>query len=37
MTVTHTIGVFALGVVTLALSQYVLAEDLYPGSRWCPA
>ncbi len=30
VTVTHTIGVFALGVVTLALSQYVLAEDLYP-------
>ena len=24
VTVTHTIGVFALGVVTLALSQYVL-------------
>ena len=22
---------FALGVITLALSQYVLAEDLYPG------
>jgi nickel/cobalt transporter (NicO) family protein len=30
VTITHTIGVFALGVVTLALSQYVLAEDLYP-------
>jgi ABC-type nickel/cobalt efflux system permease component RcnA len=30
VTVTHTIGVFALGVVTLALSQYVLPEDLYP-------
>ena len=30
VTVTHTIGVFALGVVTLALSQYVLAEQLYP-------
>jgi ABC-type nickel/cobalt efflux system permease component RcnA len=28
--VTHTIGVFALGLVTLALSQYVLPEDLYP-------
>ena len=27
---THTIGVFALGLVTLALSQYVLPEDLYP-------
>jgi nickel/cobalt exporter len=30
VTVTHTIGVFALGFVTLALSQYVLPEDLYP-------
>ncbi|MEA2363434.1 MAG: nickel/cobalt transporter (NicO) family protein [Thermoleophilaceae bacterium] len=30
VTVTHTIGVFALGGVTLALSQYVLPEDLYP-------
>jgi len=30
VTVTHTIGVFALGVVTLRLSQYVLPEDLYP-------
>jgi nickel/cobalt transporter (NicO) family protein len=30
VTVTHTIGVFALGVVALALSQYVLPEDLYP-------
>ncbi len=30
VTVTHTIGVFALGVVTLMLSQYVLPEDLYP-------
>jgi nickel/cobalt transporter (NicO) family protein len=30
VTVTHTAGVFALGVVTLALSQYVLPEDLYP-------
>src|SRR4051812_18956999 len=29
-TVTHTIGVFALGLVTLALSQYVLPDDLYP-------
>jgi nickel/cobalt transporter (NicO) family protein len=28
--VTHTIGVFALGLVTLALSQYVLPEELYP-------
>jgi nickel/cobalt transporter (NicO) family protein len=30
VTVAHTAGVFALGVVTLALSQYVLPEDLYP-------
>ena len=30
VTVTHTIGVFALGAVTLALSQYLLPEDLYP-------
>ena len=30
VTITHTIGVFALGVVTLGLSQYVVPEDLYP-------
>jgi nickel/cobalt transporter (NicO) family protein len=30
VTVTHTIGVFALGLVTLTLSQYILPEDLYP-------
>jgi ABC-type nickel/cobalt efflux system permease component RcnA len=30
VTVTHTIGVFALGAVTLALSQYILPEQLYP-------
>jgi nickel/cobalt transporter (NicO) family protein len=30
VTVAHTIGVFALGLVTLALSQYLLPEDLYP-------
>jgi nickel/cobalt transporter (NicO) family protein len=30
VTIAHTIGVFALGFVTLALSQYVLPEDLYP-------
>jgi len=29
-TVTHTIGVFALGGVTLVLAQYVLPEQLYP-------
>ncbi len=30
VTATHTAGVFALGFVTLALSQYVVPEDLYP-------
>jgi nickel/cobalt exporter len=30
VTVTHTIGVFALGLATLALSQLLLPEDLYP-------
>jgi nickel/cobalt transporter (NicO) family protein len=30
VTVAHTIGVFMLGFVTLALSQYILPEDLYP-------
>jgi ABC-type nickel/cobalt efflux system permease component RcnA len=30
VTATHTAGVFALGLITLALSQYVLPEDLYP-------
>jgi ABC-type nickel/cobalt efflux system permease component RcnA len=30
VTVTHTIGVFALGIVTLALSEFFLPEDLYP-------
>jgi nickel/cobalt exporter len=30
VTIAHTLGVFALGVVTLALSQYVLPEQLYP-------
>ena len=30
VTVTHTIGVFALGLVTLGLSQYILPEQLYP-------
>ena len=30
VTVTHTAGVFALGAITLALSQYILPEDLYP-------
>ena len=30
VTITHTLGVFALGVVTLAASQYVVPEQLYP-------
>jgi nickel/cobalt transporter (NicO) family protein len=30
VTVTHTIGVFALGAVALLLSQYILPEQLYP-------
>jgi nickel/cobalt transporter (NicO) family protein len=30
VTVTHTIGVFALGIVTLALSAFVVPERLYP-------
>jgi len=30
VTVTHTFAVFALGLVTLFASQYVLPEDLYP-------
>lgn len=30
VTVTHTIGVFAVGLVTLLLSQYILPEDLFP-------
>jgi ABC-type nickel/cobalt efflux system permease component RcnA len=30
VTITHTIGVFALGVVTLALSQFVVPDRLYP-------
>jgi ABC-type nickel/cobalt efflux system permease component RcnA len=30
VTITHTLGVFALGFVTLALSAYVLPQDLYP-------
>lgn len=29
-TITHTAGVFALGLVTLALSRYILPEQLYP-------
>ena len=30
VTVTHTIGVFALGLVTLALSQWIVPDHLYP-------
>lgn len=30
VTATHTIGVFALGLVTLLLAQYILPEDLFP-------
>ena len=30
VTATHTIGVFALGLVTLLLAQFILPEDLYP-------
>jgi nickel/cobalt exporter len=30
VTITHTIGVFALGAVTLALSQLIVPEQLYP-------
>jgi ABC-type nickel/cobalt efflux system permease component RcnA len=30
VTISHTIGVFALGVVTLLLSQWILPEQLYP-------
>jgi nickel/cobalt transporter (NicO) family protein len=30
VTATHTVGVFALGLVTLALSQFVVPDQLYP-------
>jgi ABC-type nickel/cobalt efflux system permease component RcnA len=30
VTVTHTLGVFALGFVTLALSQFIVPDHLYP-------
>jgi nickel/cobalt transporter (NicO) family protein len=29
-TITHTIGVFALGLITLFVSQFILPEQLYP-------
>jgi ABC-type nickel/cobalt efflux system permease component RcnA len=31
VTLTHTVGVFALGLVTIGLSEFVVPEDLYPG------
>jgi nickel/cobalt exporter len=30
VTVTHTVGVFALGLVTLLLSQFIVPDQLYP-------
>jgi nickel/cobalt exporter len=30
VTITHTVGVFALGLVTLALSEFIFPEQLYP-------
>jgi nickel/cobalt exporter len=30
VTATHTVGVFALGLVTLALSEFVMPDQLYP-------
>ena len=30
VTVTHTIGVFALGLITLSLSQFIVPDTLYP-------
>jgi nickel/cobalt exporter len=30
VTITHTIGVFALGLVTLALSEFIVPDQLYP-------
>jgi nickel/cobalt transporter (NicO) family protein len=37
VTFTHTIGVFALGVVTLALSELVVPEQLYPWLNFVSA
>jgi nickel/cobalt exporter len=31
VTATHTIGVFALGLVTLSLSAFIVPDQLYPG------
>jgi ABC-type nickel/cobalt efflux system permease component RcnA len=30
VTITHTLGVFLLGLVTLGLSEFIVPEDLYP-------
>ncbi len=30
VTITHTIGVFALGAITLLLSEFIVPDDLYP-------
>jgi len=35
VTITHTAGVFALGIVTLFASQYVVAERLFPYPEFC--
>jgi nickel/cobalt transporter (NicO) family protein len=37
VTVTHTAGVFALGFVTLALSEFVVPEQLYPWLNFVSA
>jgi ABC-type nickel/cobalt efflux system permease component RcnA len=37
VTITHTIGVFALGLVTLSLSQFILPEQLYPWLNFVSA
>jgi nickel/cobalt exporter len=37
VTVTHTIGVFALGLVTLALSAFLVPEQLYPWLNFVSA
>ncbi|WP_017299451.1 sulfite exporter TauE/SafE family protein [Nodosilinea nodulosa] len=34
-TLTHTIGVFALGLITLAAARYVLPEQIYPWLSLC--
>jgi ABC-type nickel/cobalt efflux system permease component RcnA len=37
VTVTHTAGVFALGLVTLGLSEFIVPEDLYPWLNFVSA